>query len=113
MTIPFDPILVGFGTLALRWFGVLALVGLGLALWRTLQALEGEPRARAAALDALAWALPVGVLMARVVHVLGWWDYYFTHTGEIWQLGLGGLSLWGGLVGGGAVALARLRAEPH
>src|SRR5919109_1493003 len=50
-------------------------------------------------LDALAWALPAGVIFARVIHVLGWWDYYFTHTAEIVQLDLeDGLSLWGGLV---------------
>jgi prolipoprotein diacylglyceryltransferase len=48
------------------------------------------------------------VIGARVIAVLGWWDYYFTQPGQIWQLSLDGLSLWGGLVCGGAVALARL-----
>jgi phosphatidylglycerol:prolipoprotein diacylglycerol transferase len=108
MTIPFDPILVTFGPLAVRWFGLLALVGLAVAVGGTLRALRADPKARAATLDALAWALPIGVVMARAVHVIGWWDYYFTHSGEIWQLSLDGLSLWGGLLGGGAVALARL-----
>ena len=36
----------------------------------------------------------------RLVHVLGWWDYYFTHGSEVWQLNIDGLSLWGGLLGG-------------
>jgi phosphatidylglycerol:prolipoprotein diacylglycerol transferase len=55
--------------------------------------------------------LPAGVLSARLVHVLGWWDYYLTHGAEVWQLNVDGLALWGGLVGGGAIAFARLRSR--
>jgi phosphatidylglycerol:prolipoprotein diacylglycerol transferase len=108
--IAIDPVLVHVGPLAVRWFGLLALAGLGLAVWGSLRALAraGLPRARA--LDALAWALPAGLLAARVVHVVGWWDYYLGHAAELWQFNLDGLSLWGGLVGGGLIAFARLRS---
>jgi phosphatidylglycerol:prolipoprotein diacylglycerol transferase len=48
-----------------------------------------------------------------VVHLLGWWDYYLTRPADIWQLSPDGLSLWGGLIGGGLLAAARLRASPR
>jgi phosphatidylglycerol:prolipoprotein diacylglycerol transferase len=109
--IPIDPVVVTLGPLAVRWFGLLALAGLGLAVWRSLRELDRAGLSRRLALDALAWSLPIGLLMARLVHVLGWWDYYLTHASELWQLNIDGLSLWGGLLGGGVVAFARLRSK--
>jgi phosphatidylglycerol:prolipoprotein diacylglycerol transferase len=112
MIVAIDPIVASIGPLAVRWFGLLALLGLGLATWLSLRGLARQHLSRRAALDALAWALPAGILVGRLVHVLGWWDYYFTHTAEIWQLNLDGLSLWGGLLGGLAIGFARLRRDP-
>jgi phosphatidylglycerol---prolipoprotein diacylglyceryl transferase len=110
--LPFTPVLVSIGPLAIRWFGLLALVGLGLAVWLSLRAIERTRLSRTAALDALAWALPAGLLIGRLVYVLGWWDYYLTHAPEIWQLNVSGISLWGGLLAGAAVFAARLSRDP-
>jgi len=112
MTVALNPVLLSLGPLAVRWFGVLALAGLGVAIWLSLRELRAQSLGSRLALDALAWALPVGILSARLVHVLGAWDEYLTHTQEVWQLNLDGLSLWGGLVGGGVVAAARLKRDP-
>jgi phosphatidylglycerol:prolipoprotein diacylglycerol transferase len=106
-----DPVVLNIGPLAVRWFGLLALVGLGLATWRSLRALARERLPRNLALDALAWALPAGLITARLVHVLGWWDFYLTHASALWQLSIDGLSLWGGLAGGGVMFYARLGAQ--
>jgi len=107
-----EPVLVRFGPYAVRWFGLLALVGLGSGVWLTLHELDRLSIRRAAVLNAVCWAVPIGVLGARVVHVVGWWDFYLLRPADIWQLSMGELSLWGGLVSGGlAVALA-LRHDP-
>ena len=108
MTITVDPILVSFGATAIRWYGLLALLGLALAVALSLHALERERLGRRMALDGLAWALPAGVLGARLVHVVGAWDYYLTNSAELWQLNLDGLSLWGGLAAGGLIFAARI-----
>jgi phosphatidylglycerol---prolipoprotein diacylglyceryl transferase len=108
MLIGIDPIAVATGPLAVRWFGVLVLVGLVLAIWLSLRELERQRLGRTRAVNALAWALPFGVVCARLCHVLGYWDYYLTNSTELWQLNLSGLSLWGGLVGGGLMFAARL-----
>jgi phosphatidylglycerol:prolipoprotein diacylglycerol transferase len=112
MILPFPPVLVTIGPLAVRWFGLLALVGLGVAVWLSLRDLERARLSRTVALDALAWSLPAGLLAGRAAFVLGWWDYYLTRPGEIGQLGVDGLSLWGGLAGALVIAAARLRREP-
>jgi len=110
--LPFNPVLVSFGPLAVRWFGVLALVGLGLAVWLSLGDLERAHFSRRAALAGLAWALPAGLVAGRVVHVLGWWDYYLMHAAEVWQFNVAGISVWGGLLAGAAVFAARLKRDP-
>ena len=113
MNLGLDPVLLAFGPLVVRWGNLLALVGVGLGVWLTLRDASANGIARPPILDALAWAIPAGVLTARVVHLLGWWDYYLTRPAEVWHLSPDGLSLWGGLVGGGLVAAARLRASPR
>jgi phosphatidylglycerol:prolipoprotein diacylglycerol transferase len=107
-----NPVILEVGPLAVRWFGLLALVGLGLAVWLSLRDLGRPGLGRRPALDALAWGLPAGLLVGRLVHVLGWWDYYLTNSGAIWQLNVDGLSLWGGLLGGLLIAFARLKRDP-
>jgi phosphatidylglycerol---prolipoprotein diacylglyceryl transferase len=108
VTITVDPILVSFGSLAMRWYGLLALAGLGLAVWLSLRELRRQGLGWQLALDGLAWALPIGLVGARAVHVLGYWDYYLTNQAELWRLNLDGLSLWGGLATGGVILAARL-----
>src|SRR5579859_8095156 len=117
MIISFNPIVFALGPLAVRWSGLLALLGLGLAIGLSLRALDraqsdGAKLGRQRALDALAWALPAGLLCARLLHVLEYWDFYLTRAGELWQLNLDGLSLWGGLLGGLAIGAARLKRDP-
>lgn len=112
MVISISPVLVSIGPLAVRWFGLLVLVGIGAGVWLTLRQTTSLGVRRAVVLDALAWAIPTGVIFARAVNVVGWWDYYFMHAQDILQLNLeDGLSLWGGLIGGGLVAMARLGAR--
>jgi phosphatidylglycerol---prolipoprotein diacylglyceryl transferase len=109
VTLGFDPLLVQFGSLGIRPFGLFSVLGLALGVWLALRHAGAE---RPHVLRALAWAVPVGVLTAKVAHVLGWWDYYLTRPADIWQPGIGELSLWGGLVGGGLVAASALRHNP-
>jgi len=112
VNIAINPVLASLGPLAIRWFGLLALVGLGVAIWGSLHELDRQRLGRKLPLDALAWGLPIGLIAARLVHVLGYWDYYLTNSSELLKLNIDGLSLWGGLVGGGLVVAARLKRDP-
>jgi phosphatidylglycerol:prolipoprotein diacylglycerol transferase len=115
VTIGLSPIVVDFGPVAIRWAGLFGLLGLGLAVWLTIRQAQraGVRAARSSVLDALAWGLPLGIVTARLVHLLGWWDYYLTRSAELWQAPhIDGLALWGGLVGGALIVAARLRRDP-
>lgn len=111
MVITFDPVLVSSGGLAVRPFGLLALVGLVVAIGLSYRAVAQAGLQGRWLLDAAAWGIPVGIVCGRLVAVVGWWDYYVGHAAEITQLGVGGLSLAGALWGGGLVASARLRTR--
>ncbi|HEV7665340.1 MAG TPA: prolipoprotein diacylglyceryl transferase family protein [Chloroflexota bacterium] len=111
MLIALDPIVLSIGPLTVRWFGLLTLVGLGLAAALSLAALRREGFSATPGLAALAWAWPAGIVTARLVEVLGWWDYYLAHAAEVWQLSVDRLSLWGGLVGGALLLGARVHSR--
>jgi phosphatidylglycerol:prolipoprotein diacylglycerol transferase len=111
MTIGLTPLVLQLGPVVVRAFVVLALCGLGIGIWLTLRGARRAGLRRGPILDALAWAIPIGILCARLVNVLGFWDYYLTRPADLWRLSLDGLSLWGGLVGGGLVAAAVLRRD--
>jgi phosphatidylglycerol:prolipoprotein diacylglycerol transferase len=109
--ISIDPVPLQIGDLDVGWFGLAALVGLlaGIVLTLRLARLDGLPRGPL--LDALAWAIPIGVVAARLVYVLGTWDQHVGDSESLWQLPLTGLSLWGGLIGGGLAAASVLGAH--
>src|SRR5437762_6254873 len=79
VVIDINPVVLAVGTLQVRWFGLFALAGVGLGVWLSLRALARRRVSRKLALDALAWALPIGILTARLAHVLGYWDLYLTN----------------------------------
>ena len=80
MLITINPVLLSLWPLEIRWFGVVALLGLAVAIWGSLRAVEQNRLSRKLALDALAWGLPIGLLSARMVFVLGHWDFFLTNA---------------------------------
>lgn len=46
------------------------------------------------------WVIILGIVGARVYHVVDYWEYYRQNLSQILMLWRGGLSIWGGLIGG-------------
>lgn len=91
------------GSVPLRAYAVCILVGAGLALWigeRRFVARGGRPGLIG---DVATWALPFGIVGARIYHVLTDPELYFgagrdpVDALRIWE---GGLGIWGGIAGG-------------
>ncbi|MCA0290966.1 MAG: prolipoprotein diacylglyceryl transferase [Actinobacteria bacterium] len=95
------------GPLAIRGYALCILTGIVVAVWLAGRRLEHRGGKRTDALDIATWAVPFGIVGARIYHVLSSPEAYFGADGrlidalKIWQ---GGLSVWG------AIALGALGA---
>ena len=95
----FDPVAIQLGPLAVRWYGLMYLLGFGLFAWL------GRRRAAAAGLDAraiddLLFYGVVGVILGgRLGYVLFYKPaYYLAHPLEIIAVWTGGMSFHGGFL---------------
>src|SRR4051794_14246579 len=67
-----------------------------------------------ASLDIAVWAVPAGIIGARIYHVLTSWQDYFGADGDpgrIFKIWEGGLGIWGAIAGGALGAWIACRRE--
>ncbi len=114
ITIGIDPILISLGPFSLSWHGLFMAVAIVVGVWlpARLVAKAGLPVDRLYSLAL--WAVPGGIIGARLVHVIDYWSYYSANPGAILAFWQGGLALWGGILGGTLVAViyARISGFP-
>lgn len=97
-----DPVLIEFGPLAIRWYGLAYVAGLILG-WRYVRRLVYGPPPVTPGRDVddfLVWATLGVVLGGRLGYVLFYQPaYYLSHPLAIFQVWAGGMSFHGGLLG--------------
>jgi phosphatidylglycerol:prolipoprotein diacylglycerol transferase len=104
-SIPSPPTPVAFevGPFALSYYGLLVAVGIVVATWLTGHELarKGYDGGYSLAVEALVFVVPLGLIGARLSYVAANYDLYssnpFPAVVEVW---VGGLEVYGGLVGG-------------
>ncbi len=107
-----DPVIISFNigtfTIALRWYGVLVMMGVLVATWITSVEFKRRNENPDHIWDALVWMIPAGMLGARLWYVanvtLGGSRYYIENPIQILNTTQGGLHFYGGLLFG-AIAL--------
>jgi prolipoprotein diacylglyceryl transferase len=111
---PSDPFIFHLGGLAPRWYGVLLAVGILIAILITRRQLALRGRDPALAGEVAVWAVPFGVVGARLYHVVTDWSAFSGHLGDIPLIQQGGLGIYGAIAGGalGAVIGARRAGVP-
>lgn len=108
------------GPVPVRAYAIAILVGIALAAWIWIRRYRAKGGPEGAILDIVMWAVPFGIIGARIYHVLSSPDRYFGPDGNlalalrIWE---GGLGIWGAIPAGalGAWIAARrmgLRMAP-
>jgi len=112
---PPSPVIFEVGPFALRYYGLCIAVGVAVATWLTVRELARKGYDGALALDALFFVVPLGLVGARVYHVITDYDLYdgnphsfFPGVFEIWN---GGLGIYGAVLGGflGLLLFTRIR----
>lgn len=107
-----DPVILQVGGFELRWYSVAIILAIAAAM--LIGAREGQrkgiPSAEIYSLGLL--AVMGGLVGARLFHVIDYFGYYASNPFQILQFQ--GLAIWGGLAGGGLVAVvyAKLKHMP-
>ena len=110
-----DPDMIAVGTFRLTWHGFFTFVGVAVAVvltarWaRTRETLDPD-----VIYSTAIWAIIGGVIGARLIHVIDFWDFYWDNPGQIIAIYNGGIALYGGILGGfvGGYLYARWRKLP-
>lgn len=111
--IPSPPVGVWhLGPIPVRAYAIAILVGIVVAAWIATRRYRARGGPDGALLDAVMWAVPFGIVGARIYHVLSSPDRYFGPDGNlalalrIWE---GGLGIWGAIPAGALGAWLSLR----
>lgn len=99
-TMAANPDGVDVGPLAVRWYGLMFLIGFTVGYWIVSRMFrhEGAPEAWMPTL--LIWVVAGTIIGARLGHCFFYeWDYYMAHPAEIIAFWKGGLASHGGTIG--------------
>jgi len=107
-TISIDPIIFNIGHLAVRWYGIILMIAMGIGIWLTAREAERKGFKKDDVYDAAVWIIVGGLIGARLFHVLDHWsDEYAVNPIRALYIWEGGLAIWGALIGG-LIAGARI-----
>ena len=102
------------GPLTIHAYALCIILGATVAIWLTdkrYQAAGGSPNAIG---DLAIWAIPSGVIGARLYHVVTSPEYFFGSNGNpsaIFKIWEGGLGIWGAIAGGALGAYLKYNRE--
>jgi phosphatidylglycerol:prolipoprotein diacylglycerol transferase len=118
ITINIDPIILHLGPFALAWHSLFVVLAIVVGVWLSgyLITRAGLPTERYQSLAL--WCVIGGIIGARLVHVIDYWDSYMADPVSILRIWQGGLAVWGAILGGTLAAviytrLARLPIAPY
>jgi phosphatidylglycerol:prolipoprotein diacylglycerol transferase len=97
LTIGIDPVAFSIGSFAVRWYGIMVAVAVIVLLVVTFLETKRLGISPDIIYGLFLWGIIGGIIGARLVHVIDYWDYYVAHPGEI--VGFAGLALYGAIIG--------------
>jgi phosphatidylglycerol:prolipoprotein diacylglycerol transferase len=106
-----DPVAFQIGPLQVHWYGIIIATGVfiaGLVGTRVARWLNEDPDD---GWSMLLLVMALGVIGARIYHVIHLWDHYSANPAEIFMIWNGGLGIPGGVVGGAIGILLYTRAR--
>lgn len=100
MHVGIDPTIAEFGSFAIGWHGVLMFLGIVVGVVLTLRLAKKAGIAEDTIITGAILAVVLGLIGARLVHVIDSWEIYSKDLVKILAFHEGGLAWYGGLIGG-------------
>jgi phosphatidylglycerol:prolipoprotein diacylglycerol transferase len=98
INIGISPIAFTIGPIEVRWYGIMiALAVLTVVLWVLREVRWGASISYDTVFTAALVAIPSGVILSRLLHVIDKWGYYSQNPGQI--VGFSGLTIYGAILG--------------
>ena len=91
---------ISLGPLHLRAYGVLIALGVVAAVWLAERRWVAGGGAAGTMSSLALWAVPAGLIGARLYHVATDYELYTHHPLDAFKVWQGGLGIWGGVAGG-------------
>ncbi len=109
-----DPLLFSLGPFSISWHSLFMAIAIVVGVWLPAHLAVKAGLSKDRLYSLALWAVPGGIVGARLVHVIDYWSYYSANPGAILAFWEGGLALWGGILGGTltAVIFTRIRGFP-
>ena len=98
ITIDINPVAFTIGSTSIRWYGIMvALAALVLVLWMTRETKRTVGLSFEPVLTGALIAIPSGLIISKVLHIIDMWDYYIQNPGLIFSGA--GLTIYGAVLG--------------
>ena len=101
ISIGINPNLLDFANFTLSWHGVMTFVAVATAVWLVARAGAKEGMNVDSIYSVAVWAIIGGVIGARILHVIDFWDEVyrddFISVFSVWS---GGIAIYGAIIGG-------------
>ena len=107
-----NPVAFTIGSFSLRWYAVMVLLAIAFLVWWSAYFAHKQGYNKDFVLGAALWAIPLGIIGAKLVHVVDDLSYYVAHPVDI--VSPGGFAIFGAILGAmlGLYIHCRLRRVP-
>ena len=93
------------------WYGIIIAAGFLLAVFYMLSRAKDFGITQDDVLDMILWAVPIGVICARLYYCIFYWELYADDPISILYIWEGGLAIYGGIIGGAITLLVVAKAK--
>ena len=108
-----DPSPVAFTVFGkdIYWYGIIIALGFLLAVIYMMRRAPVFGMTQDDVLDEVLWAVPIGVICARLYYCIFYWELYADNPISILYIWEGGLAIYGGVIGGAITILVVSRVK--
>lgn len=106
-----DPVAFNLGPFTVAWYGLIIVLGMILSISLIIKEAEKRDLTEEFIVDTAFWAIPIGIIGARLYYVLFELDLYLQNPIRIFYIWEGGLAIYGGIIAGLFVVYQQAKKE--